>query len=209
MSGATSFVPRAFVTRAIAICAESLLFLGLVGCGSMVVTMEVLNPEVVQRRSDEALVSTGLVKLAAATDETIALTVRKLQSTHRQGYVRIRDTYLAEAAAKPGKTSDGLKLLAASQLTSFTTNTNKYYADLASDLGRYRSDLKFVLQGKYSVSPSDSEYRHVVNILKTWDDRLRQVSLEIAANLSESSVPVPTAVTESVMSTVRSDLGKV
>jgi hypothetical protein len=184
------------------------LVVGLAACGSMSVTMEVLNPEVVQRKADQALVATGLVKLSGATDETIELTVRKLKVTHRQAYVRLRDLYLAEAAAKPGKTADALKLLANSQLQSFSTNTNQYYADLASGLRKYRDDLRDVLNGNYSVSPTDARYWQVVNILKAWDNRLRQVSSEIADNIS-SSVPVPQAVTEMVVSNVKTDLAQI
>jgi hypothetical protein len=188
----------------------TLLVLTAAGCANMAVTMEVLNPEVVQRASDEALVQSGLAKLAVASNETIDLTVSKLKESHRQGYARIRDKYLVEAQALPSKGAEGLKLIAASQLSNFETTTAPYYDRLTRDLRKYRNDLVTTLgANNYAVSPKDPRFATVLGILKSWDQRLKQVSTEIAANLGTQSVPASPRETEAVVASVNADLAQI
>ena len=144
------------------------------GCGSLNVTMEILDPATLKGPIEESVVASGIPKLSAATDEAIAQGVDELSRGHREIYRALARKQAAAAAKATGAAASGLSIIAASQASSFERLKGPYYARLQTDLQRYRDDLRATLGNRYSVAPGDPRYQLVLGILREWQQRVRQ-----------------------------------
>ena len=82
--------------------ASTFLCLVLGACGSLNVTMEVLDPQVVQEAANQSLIDTGLSVVLATTPDTITAVVLRAKNEHFQVYVKLASIYEAEAKALVG-----------------------------------------------------------------------------------------------------------
>jgi hypothetical protein len=160
--------------RAVPSIAIALAGITTAGCGSLNVTMEILDPATLKGPIEESVIAAGIPKLSVATDEVIEQSVRDLSRGHREIYQALAKKQAAAAAKATGAAASGLSVIAASQGPSFDRLKGPYYAALQRDLQRYRNDLRATLGDRYSVRPGEPGYQRVLEILREWQQRVRQ-----------------------------------
>ena len=175
-----------FCTRGVRIAMAGLVALVLTACGSLTVTMEVLNPDVVQRQQDKALIA-GIPKVLGTSDEQIAATVRNIKQTHRKGYEKIRERYSADASKLPEPAARAKRAMGDALVLGFDERVKKEYSALMDDLRQYRQDLRRTLGARYSVTPPDPQYSGVLEILRNWQFRLAQFNAFVRDDVREIS----------------------
>lgn len=153
--------------------------LALSGCGTLNVTMEVLDPQVIQREQEKLLVTYGIPKALAATDASIGSAVQQMRQAHREFYQELRDTDYARAATLAPKPAHDLRAIADTRLGNFDQRVGSMYQSLAASLQQYRAALVRALNGRYTVAPQDPNYYEVLQILRTWQDTVFDVQQRI------------------------------
>ena len=87
-----------FVRLGLPSVAIALAAMSTTGCGSLNVTMEILDPATLKGPVEESVIAAGIPKLSVATDEVIEQSVRNLSGGHREIYQALARKQAAAAA---------------------------------------------------------------------------------------------------------------